>query len=265
MPRYTARTADKFELYQQAVQSPDAEVRFVDRIYQKLYGRPARLFREDFCGTQLISCAWVKLRRDNEAWGVDLDQPTLDWGREHNIASLRPDAAARVHQLYQNVFHVIRPKVQVVGAFNFSYFIFKERRTLVTYFKAVRKSLVPEGLFVMDCYGGWDSQKVLQEKMRYKGFTYIWDQAHYDPTTDHTICHIHFRFPDGTMMRKAFTYDWRLWTIGGIRDCLYDAGFSHTEVYWEGTTHDGKGNGAFRPVKEATNDPGWVGYVTATP
>jgi hypothetical protein len=265
MPKFTARTADKFELYQHAVQSPEAEVRFMDRMYQKLYGRAATRFREDFCGTQLISCEWARLRAENEAWGVDLDQPTLDWGRAHNIARLSAHAAARVHQLHQNVFHVIRPKVEIVGAFNFSYFIFKERRALVTYFKAVRKSLVPQGLFILDCYGGWDAQKVLQEKTRCEGFTYIWDQSAYDPTTDHTLCHIHFKFPDGTMLRKAFTYDWRLWTIGGIRDCLHDAGFTRTQVYWEGTTRQGEGNGVFRPARNAKNEPGWVAYISAVP
>ena len=262
---YTAKTADKFILYQEAVQAPEAEVAFIDRVYKKLYGRPATLFREDFCGTQLISCAWAKLRAANHAWGVDLDGPTLAWGLEHNIAPLEGGVADRVHQLQQNVFHVIRPRVEIVGAFNFSYFIFKERRALTAYFRAVKKSLVSEGLFVLDCYGGWDSQKVQKERTRYKGFVYIWDQAKYDPVTDHTLCHIHFAFPDGSVMRKAFTYDWRLWTIGGIRDCLYDAGFSHTEVYWEGTTRSGKGNGVYRPAKEAENDPAWVAYITATP
>ena len=265
MPKYTAKIADKFVLYQEAVQSPDAEVFFIDRIYKKLYRRPATLFREDFCGTQLISCAWAKLRRQNVAWGVDLDQPTLDWGREHNIADLKPETAARVHQLHQNVFHVNHPKIEIVGAFNFSYFIFKERRSLAAYFRAVRKSLAREGLFVMDCYGGWESQQVTKERTRFNGFTYVWDQAEYDPVTDHTVCHIHFEFPDGSVMRKAFTYDWRLWTIGGIRDCLYEAGFSYTQVYWEGTTKKGEGDGVYRPVKEAENDPAWVAYITATP
>src|SRR5262249_58659819 len=115
----------------------------MDRAYKKLYKRSATHFREDFCGTQLISCSWVKLRQKNEAWGVDLDQPTLDWGREHNISALKPAVAARVHQLHQNVFHVIRPRVEIVGAFNFSYFIFKERRALTNYFRARTTSPVP--------------------------------------------------------------------------------------------------------------------------
>ena len=263
--RYTARTVDKFLLYQEAVQAPEAEVRFVDRIYQKAYGRRPTLFREDFCGTQLISCAWVKLRRENEAWGVDLDQPTLEWGRKNNIEKLPAHARDRVHQLHQNVFHVTRPKMEIVGAFNFSYFIFKERRTLVTYFKAVRKSLKPEGLFVLDLYGGWEAQKVMQEPHKDRGFTYIWDQASYNPINDHTVCHIHFKFPDGTMLRKAFTYDWRLWSISGINDCLNDAGFASYEVHWEGTTKKGEGTGVFRTTSETENCDAWVAYIVAKP
>ncbi len=38
-----------------------------------------------------------------------------------------------------------RPDITV--AFNFSYFIFKKRKDLVTYFRSVRKSLSPDGLF----------------------------------------------------------------------------------------------------------------------
>lgn len=262
MPRYSLKT-DKHILYQKAVQSPDAEVDFCDWVYRRIYGKKPTRFREDFCGTGLISCAWVKLRSQNVAYGIDLDKPTLDWGRKHNIGRLPPAARRRVHQINGNVVTVRSPKVHVIGAFNYSYFVFKERRELVRYFRACRRSLFREGLLILDAYGGWEAQKVMKERTRLRGFTYIWDQAKYNPVNDHTVCHIHFKFPDGTRMNRAFTYDWRLWSLGSIRDALADAGFARSDVYWD--DEDDDTNGAWRPRTTAENDPGWNAYVVARP
>ena len=265
MPRLTAKTADKHVLYQESVQSPQAEVDFVDRIYRKHYGELPTHFREDFCGTLLISCEWVEKREANHAHGVDLHRPTLDWGVRHNLSRLPRQAADRVHLIHDNVLHVTKPKVQVVGAFNFSYFLFKEFDQLIGYFKAVKKSLAKEGLFVLDAYGGYEAQQVMEEETKYKGFTYVWDQAQYNPVNDHATCHIHFKFPDGSVMKRAFSYDWRLWTLGGIRDALLIAGFKSTDVYWEGTDKDGEGNGIYRKTKKAENTPGWNAYIVGLP
>jgi SAM-dependent methyltransferase len=265
MPKYTARTADKHMLYQIAVQSPEAEVDFIERVYRQTYGKAPTLFREDFCGTALISCAWASVRRANHAYGVDLHKPTLDWGLEHNVRRLPTEAASRVHLLNKNVLHVARPRVHAVGAFNFSYFIWKDFPQLVRYFRGVRRALLPEGLFVLDAYGGWEAQEVMEEETKLRGFTYVWHQAEYNPVNDHTVCHIHFKFPDGSVMRKAFTYDWRLWTLGAIRDALVQAGFASTDVHWEGTTRQGEGNGVYRRTCKAENLPGWNAYITALP
>ena len=54
-PPYTARTADRHELYQLAVQSPDEDAAFLARYHEKLTGRPLRVLREDFCGTAALS------------------------------------------------------------------------------------------------------------------------------------------------------------------------------------------------------------------
>jgi hypothetical protein len=263
--RLTARTAEKHVLYQQSVQSADAEVDFIDRVYKKRYGATPSILREDFCGTALISAAWVKKRPTNYAYGVDLHQPTLDWGIEHNLSRLPRRAADRVHLINDNVLKVTKPKVHVIGAFNFSYFIFKQFPELVAYFKAARRSLHRQGLFVLDAYGGYEAQQAMQEETKHDGFTYVWDQADYNPINDHTLCHIHFKFPDGTMLRKAFSYDWRLWSLGSIRDALAAAGFASSEVYWEGTAADGEGNGVYRLCKKTENTPGWNAYILGIP
>ena len=59
-PRYSARTADKYDLYQKAVQSADTDVEFLARVFKSTRGRPALHFREDFCGTGLLSSHWIR-------------------------------------------------------------------------------------------------------------------------------------------------------------------------------------------------------------
>jgi hypothetical protein len=77
--KLTARTADKHVLYQESVQSPESDAGFFTRYFKKLAGRPLRILREDFCGTALLCCEFVRLHGDNIAIGVDLDVPTLRW------------------------------------------------------------------------------------------------------------------------------------------------------------------------------------------
>jgi hypothetical protein len=92
-----------------------------------------------------------------------------------------------------------------------------------------------------------DRMKEQQERRRQKGFTYVWDQVSYNPITGAKVCHIHFEFKDGTRMNKAFTYEWRLWTLPEITELLTEAGFKNVTVYWEGDDGDGGGSGIFRP------------------
>lgn len=264
-PVLTAFNTDKFNLYQEAVQSPESEVDFMDRVYRKANGRAPSIMREDFCGTALICAEWVKTRSDNQAIGIDLCGETLAWGRKHNIETLTPDQAQRVTLLQRDVRDASAPKIDIVCALNFSYFLFKDHDTLSNYFSAVRRSLKKDGVFVLDAYGGWESQQVMNEKTRRRGFTYVWEQAFYNPVNDDTICHITFKFPDGSVMRRAFTYEWRLWTLAGIRDALAAARFKIIDVYWEGTAKDGSGDGVYRKQLVGDNSAGWNCYIVAKP
>lgn len=264
-PALTASNTDKFKLYQEAVQSAENEVDFMDRVYRKENGRLPTIMREDFCGTALICAEWVARRNDNRAIGVDLCGDTLDWGRRNNIETLPTDQAKRVTLIQRDVRDVTSPKIDVICALNFSYFLFKEHDTLSKYFAAVRRSLKSDGLFVVDAYGGWESQQVMNENTRRRGFTYVWEQAFFNPINDDTICHITFKFPDGSVMKRAFTYEWRLWTLAGIRDALAAAGFSRIDVYWEGDGKDGLGDGVYRKQKLGNNSPGWNCYLVAKP
>jgi hypothetical protein len=91
----------------------------------------------------------------------------------------------------------------------------------------------------------------------------VWDQAEYFPVTGDLLCHIHFRFPDRSRLERAFTYDWRLWTLPELRELLEEAGFRRTTVYWEGTDRRGNGNGEFLPEAKGEADAGWIVYLVA--
>jgi hypothetical protein len=260
--RLTAATADRHDLYQRSVQAPEHEVELLGKMFKRHTGRRALTLREDFCGTALLCGAWASSRDERTATGLDIDGPTLAWGRTHNLAKLG-EASERVTLLEQNVLVAPSTKFDVVCAFNYSYQTFKTREVLRQYFRAVHKSLVDEGLFVLDLLGGWESQQVLVEKRKLDGFTYVWEQAAFDPISSHFLAHIHFELPDGTKLKRAFTYDWRLWTIVEIRELLAEAGFVEVDVYWEGDDGEGGGNGEFSRVDTIHNDPGWNTYLVA--
>lgn len=260
----TASTSDRHELYELSVQNVEFEVDFIDRAWRSHRRRLASTLREDFCGTFAASVEWVARRPSNIAMAIDLDADVLEWGRRRNLPKLPEAEHERLDIRNENVLDRRIEKVDCVVAMNFSYYIFKKRAELLDYFRRVHGSLVKDGLFILDAYGGSDSFREVEEERHLDGFTYVWDQNHYNPITGDVVNHIHFRFPDGSQMRKAFTYRWRLWTLAEIQETLLEAGFRSTTVYWEGTNHrTGEGNGKFRPSSRGEACEGWIAYIVA--
>ncbi len=262
-PRFTAATADRHELYQLSVQAPERDARFLSRYFKKVTGRELRRFREDFCGTALLACWFVKIHRDNHSLGVDLHWPTLAWGRIHNRKPLLDDEQqGRLELVCKDVCEVRSPKAQAIAALNFSYSVFQTRAALRRYFDACFAGLEPGGLLFLDAWGGPDVQAHKTDRTRNKGFNYLWEQRAFDPISHHMECAIHFEFRDGTKMRDAFVYDWRLWTMPELRELLAEAGFVDIHVLWEGTdSSSGTGNGVFRKKDVGDADPAWIVYV----
>ena len=65
-------------------------------------------------------------------------------------------------------------------------------------------------------------------------------------------------------MEKAFSYDWRLWTLPEIREILDEAGFTEVTIYWEGTDEEcNEGDGVVEPAETGDADPGWICYIVA--
>jgi SAM-dependent methyltransferase len=257
-----AEQADKHELYESAVQNVVEECKFVSKTFNKIRGRKALSLREDFCGTASAACQWSRLGPKHTAIGVDIDEDVLAWGRKHRHSRLNDDQKSRVTLLNANVLSADTGKVDIVSAFNFSYWIFQTRSDMLAYFRKIHATLKDDGIFFLDAFGGSEAFEEMKEKTKHDRFTYIWEQASYSPVSGEIQCHIHFKFPDKSKLQKAFSYIWRLWTLPELTELLTEAGFKAT-VYWEGTDKDGEGNGVFEPDARGEADAGWIAYIVA--
>jgi SAM-dependent methyltransferase len=257
-----AERADRHVLYERSVQNVAAEVDFIDETYATLRGRRAVHLREDFCGTANTSCEWVRRRPANTAVAVDLDPAVLEWAHTRKLPGLTPRQRARLRLMNVDVMRVRTEPMDVVIAMNFSYWVFREREIMKRYFRRVRDGLAPDGIFFVDAFGGYEAFQELEESTDHGRFTYVWDQESYNPITGDLTCHIHFRFKDGSKLKNAFTYHWRLWTLPELTEMLGECGFRPT-VYWEGTDANGEGDGNFSPATVGEADAGWIAYIVA--
>jgi hypothetical protein len=255
-----AQQANRHDYYERSVQTPDVDAKFLDRTFRKIRGRRAHILREDFCGTAALCAEWVKLHREHRAYGIDLCEETLNYGIGKHLVPLG-EQAARIHLMRQDVRKPIGVRADIACAFNFSYFAFKQREVLRDYLATVREGLVDDGILFLDLFGGPESMDLREEETEHDDFTYIWDQDDFNPITHEMRCYIHFAFPDGSKIRRAFRYDWRLWQIPEIKDVAREAGYRDFIVYWEGTDEDGDGNGIFRPTRKGDDAEAFIAYL----
>jgi SAM-dependent methyltransferase len=266
---------DKYALYEASVQCVDADLDFCSRVFERSNGRALRILREDFCATAAIACAFARRDRSHLAIGVDLDAHVLAQAVKRNVRPLDVATRSRVRLLHANVLEVTEPRVECIAALNFSYWVFKRRADLVAYFRAALRSLQPGGVFVLDAFGGTDALKestdrrpiaatTLLDGTRVPRFTYVWRQARFDAISHDFLCHIDFELRDGRTFKRAFTYDWRLWTLAELRDALAEAGFAESAVYTDGWDEEQKeGDGVYRRRAHFENEGVWIAYVVA--
>ena len=273
-----AQLADRHELYQRAVQSPDADVEFFTERFEELRNRPALRLREDFCGTGLLATTWCKSDPERSAVGIDLDGGTLGWGREHNVVPALAEIGDRLELIEADVREAEAALADITCAMNFSYCVFTDRKALRGYFEAAKRGLKEDGIFIAELYGGTEAIDILEEERELDNFTYVWEQERYNPLDHSTTCHIHFDFDDGSRMEEAFTYEWRLWTIPELRELLLEAGFSEVRVFWEEVEADDEdddededddvmmsGTGEYIEVTELDeNQESWLVYLIAS-
>jgi hypothetical protein len=267
-----ASQADIHALYEKAVQEPESDIEFYNDTYQKIRGYKPLVLREDFCGTALISTEWCKSDPERKAIGVDLDGPTLEWGKQHNLLPAGEDIASRIELIQANVLEVSEPKADITCAMNFSYNIFRTRDALREYFAAARAGLKKDGIFILDMFGGTEAMDEMEEERDIDeddDANYVWDQDSFNPITNEITCYIHFNFTDGSEIQRAFTYNWRLWSIPEVRELMLEAGFSKVRVYWEkfidsdDDDDELEGTGEYYEAMEVENQESWIIYIVA--
>lgn len=251
---------DKYDLYHKAVQSAETDVVFIRDTYKELKRKSPSSFREDFCGTFALSTEWIQLHPKHTAIGVDLDPEPMAYGKEHYLIKLKPDQQKRMQLREANVLEPGLPKTDIVAAMNFSYFCFKKREIIKSYFANVYNSLNKDGIFLVDIFGGSQCYDAIEDAIKHDGFTYYWDQTNYDPVTANALFHIHFRV-GGKKIEQVFTYDWRMWTVPELREVMHEVGFKKTHIYWEGTAKDGSGDGKFTRMEHGESCQSWIAYI----
>jgi cyclopropane fatty-acyl-phospholipid synthase-like methyltransferase len=259
-----AEQADRHALYQEAVQSPEFELEFIDDTFKDIVGRTPHSMREDFCGTALSAVEWVRMRKANTAIAIDFDPEVLAWGKKHNVSRLNRQQRKRLQIIEADVRDVQTAQFDLIQAYNFSYWFFQERKVLLNYFRSVRDALVDDGLLFLDIFGGSECYQTQKEKRKVDGVKYIWEQAEFNSLTNELKCHIHFHFKDKSKLKKAFSYTWRVWGPRELRDILDEAGFSQTILYRQ--EFDSKTDEAtddYIATDEGEDYACWLGYLIA--
>lgn len=273
----TTRAPHKLALYRRSVQHPEAEVSFLNRAYQH-YNRdaPPLLLREDFAGTAAVASAWVRMHDEHQAMAIDSHGPTTRWAQREANEQLR-ERADDLHIVQADVLGVTGPKVDITCALNFSTFIYHDRAGLKQYFKSARRGLRPDGLLVVDAYGGpgamrtgVQSRPIPPEppldlgnpRAGLSGFLYQWEQRSFDPVTHRTECRIHFDLDGGKRLDNAFIYRWRLWTLPELIELMLESGFKTAQAWCD--RYDPKAqtsDGVYRPIKKMPARADWIAYV----
>ena len=216
---------DKYAMYDQAFQKPEAYVAFLDRVYVECNGRMPTTLREDFCGTAAIACQWVRGRAECRAVAVDIDPEPLAWRRAH-LHILAPDQRHRLQIVESDVCSVEALSADMILAPNSSICLINTRPQLIAYLLRCRAMLNNCGMFIADVYAGPGSQTTGADLIICDGFTCVWEQVSFDPHTHEAHNRIHFKRPNGTRLLDAFKYMMRLWTPVELRDALLESGFA---------------------------------------
>jgi hypothetical protein len=256
----------KYALYEASVQSPDVHCEWFERWFETIHGVTPIHLREDFCGTFQVCCEWVKRSDYHTAVGLDVDLVPLQYGEVNHMRKLTKSQKERIwiHQRDVLKKHLILR--DLIVACNFSFCIFQERNTLLTYFKNTYASLHKVGSLILEVAGGPGMIAPMRERktipFRNKKIQYTWHQRSFDPITHRALYSIHFKLPDGCVLKNAFEYDWRMWTLPELKELLLEAQFDDVIVYWE-STHKGEGTGEYLPMTTGDNAYAWVAYVIA--
>ena len=240
-----AMKANINELYEASVQTPHKEVMNLLTIHRTVHQNQCRYvvpiyLREDFCGTALLCKAWLDKNVQHRAIGIDWDNSVLEYAKNMHLPHFGETADDSRIQLYcANVLdhNSAYDAVDVLAALNYSICYFHTRASLVEYLSAIvqRKYLRSGGVFICDLFGGAEyynpNRQAIQTTRHISNFKYIFEQKDLNLLTNRIRCSMHFKFQDGSMMKNAFQYDFRLWTLCELREIFVDSGFDRIHVW----------------------------------
>ncbi len=241
----------RYDLYERCAQDPERDV----RILRAIHAANALILAEDFSGTAALSRRWVKDVPRGRAIATDLDPEPL---RHARLLPARAGARVRVH--IRDAREAIG-KADVIAVFNFSIGELPERRDLLAYLANARSRLRKRGILAIDLYAGGDAYRLGTTRDHRPGpggsrITYTWEQRYADPVTGRILNTMSFRIAvqgrKPVILRDAFIYDWRLWSIPELRDAMLEAGFDRVEVFPRADhAVDHLGETHVRPLEEA--------------
>ncbi len=253
---------DRFELYEQAAQTPELQAKFLRALIEDESPRELTL-GEDFCGAGAVSRAWLALDPQHRAVCVDHDDEPLQ-----RLAKLAgPEPRLTAHRA--DVQDVCDP-ADLIAVLNFSICELQSRETLLAYLRHARARLTatPDsaGILALDIYGGVDAFALGESEIELRnGVRYVWEQREADPMTAQVVNAMHFHPEHGPALMDAFVYHWRLWSVPELRDAMTEAGFTRIEIHDRfGDAVDDDGKLFLRPIESADDlDENFVVYVVA--
>lgn len=219
------KKVNKYEFYQKSVQNVKKETEFFRKTYRMIFNKVPNTFREDFCGTGLLSCEWVKNNVMSSAVGIDIDQEALDYGEANNIN------CDRVKLINQNVLDEFNPddKFDVICSLNYSHFLLNKRSELLTYFKNVRKNIT-KGIFIIDFFGGshiYSDHKY--EHSKSSGF-YEFEGGQMNILNNKSLCKLNHKIKKNKF-ETLFKFAFRIYSLIELREALEEANFNNFKLF----------------------------------
>jgi len=256
----------RYVCYEKSVNGPRADLAFLLKVYYLAFHRKALSFREDFCGTAALACAFVRSDPERIAVGCDNDQEVIDWSQNLGQASKLSASSDRLTFQCTDSFQTVLPQpFDIIAAFNYALCYAHERSSLLQYLRTAKAGLHPKhGMLVCDMYGGYAAHQERVSKRDYGEFQYIWRQEEYDFVSNIAVNSISFKFKDGSQMKRVFSYVFRLWSLKEIEEAMLEVGFRSVHLWI--AESDGEGNiGEFIRRTELKGDiPTFNAFIVAT-
>ncbi|KAJ1921539.1 hypothetical protein H4219_000576 [Mycoemilia scoparia] len=256
--------------------------------------RPYALsLREDFCGTAALCAEWVS--HDCKRWGigVDIDPEVINYGLEKTLPKRRLDQGDRITLVTADVSKAFAsrdwpknnndddyddddrkrgawarsigggkfevPPVDIIASLNYSMGFYHKRADLIRYLKHSYNNLEDFGILVCDIFGGMDSYSSNNVTIReFSDFRYKFEQKNFDLATNTAQLSISYRMADGTHLKDAFAYTFRVYTPFELKEAMLESGFKAVSIWMpvekkDDSEDESSGNGGYESGSSDTH------------